>query len=336
MNAKNKFMIRWRLLAVYLGMVTVLLACTITGGGTQLNTDDALLRLEDGVIEVQDESGDWVPAAGESTFEMIGELQSTEPWAVAGTTFETRESTRIEEGLAAGDLVKVRGVILEDDTWVAYSIERVEEQTNPTIILIGQVTSIDPWVVNGITLNVTEDTVITGEIIPGMIVHVEILLLEDGTWEVIGIAPLGDFTETPGCATVVATVVSVNGNEIQFLGWPTTVTLGDASQTEDENDTDDGEDQDNGNENEDNDEEGGGVTVSPGQTVLAVVCVSENGQLVIVQITILDADDDDTSEGVEKVLVCHKPDKRGGHTISIAAPAVPAHLGHGDTLGPCP
>jgi hypothetical protein len=32
----------------------------------------------------------------------------------------------------------------------------------------------------------------------------------------------------------------------------------------------------------------------------------------------------------EKVIICHK-----GHTISVAAPAVPAHLRHGDTLGPC-
>jgi hypothetical protein len=32
----------------------------------------------------------------------------------------------------------------------------------------------------------------------------------------------------------------------------------------------------------------------------------------------------------EKVLVCHK-----GHTISVSPSAVPAHLRHGDTLGPC-
>jgi hypothetical protein len=32
-----------------------------------------------------------------------------------------------------------------------------------------------------------------------------------------------------------------------------------------------------------------------------------------------------------RVAVCHK-----GHTIVIASAAVPAHLKHGDTLGPCP
>jgi len=36
-----------------------------------------------------------------------------------------------------------------------------------------------------------------------------------------------------------------------------------------------------------------------------------------------------------KVLVCHKPG-RNQHTLSISVSALPAHLGHGDTLGPCP
>jgi len=62
---------------------------------------------------------------------------------------------------------------------------------------------------------------------------------------------------------------------------------------------------------------------------------------VIVQIIALNTDDngDDggTSTGGEKALVCHKPNsKKGGHTLSISQSAVPAHLGHGDTLGPCP
>jgi len=35
-------------------------------------------------------------------------------------------------------------------------------------------------------------------------------------------------------------------------------------------------------------------------------------------------------KGREKVTICHK-----GHTIRIAKPALPAHLRHGDTPGPC-
>jgi len=70
--------------------------------------------------------------------------------------------------------------------------------------------------------------------------------------------------------------------------------------------------------------------------VLVVVCTSEGGQIVIVEIIIVNGIDDvgTPSEG-EKVLVCHKPGKNQ-HTLSISASAVLAHLGHGDTLGPCP
>ncbi len=335
MGTNIKPVIRWPLIVGYMGIVALMLACMVGGAG--LRSNDVLLRLEDGVVKVQDDSGDWVPVGGESTFELTGKLESTDPWKVAGTTLETPDSTGIDEGLGAGDLVRVRGIILEDGTWVAYSIERVEEQTEPTIILIGKVTSVDPWIVNGIKLNVTADTVITGDITPGMIVRVEILLLEDGTWEVISIAPLGEFTEISGCATVVATVVSVNGDKIQFLGWPSVVTLGEGvkvgSNESQKGENEQGEDENNAGSDEH--QENGG-TLSPNQVVLVVVCNSDSGQVVITQIIILNIGDGGTSVEGEKVLICHKPDKKGGHTLSVSASAVPAHLAHGDKLGPCP
>ena len=326
MNKKNTLAVRWQWVAGYLGIVFALLACaTISGTGipptpaaTQVTvTPEAVLRLENGAIELRGESGDWLPVGGETTFEITGALASTDPWMVTGNTFATRDSTHIDEGLEAGDLVKVKGVILEDGTWLAYSIERLEEQTNPTIILIGRVTSINPWVVSGIALNVTSDTLISEGIEPEMIVRVEILLLEDGTWEVISIISLGDFTGVPGCATVTATVVSVNGNEIQLTGWPI-ITLDDDVKIE----TNDG----------------GEGTLSNSQVVLVVVCSSEDGQIVITHIIIINMGEGEIpSDGQgEKVLVCHKPDKKGGHTLSISSSAVSAHLGHGDKLGACP
>lgn len=47
-----------------------------------------------------------------------------------------------------------------------------------------------------------------------------------------------------------------------------------------------------------------------------------------------DDDDDDNADDDQyghKVTICHK-----GHTISVDRHAVPAHLAHGDTVGPCP
>jgi hypothetical protein len=132
----------------------------------------------------------------------------------------------------------------------------------------------------------------------------------------------------------VATIVSVDGNEVQFLGWPITVQLGDDVLNTGGEDEDDKDDESENDEGETEDIE----ALSAGQVVQAIICLSENGQIVIVQIVNLEDDDDgDFSDEGEKVLVCHKPEKKkGGNTLSIGAPAVPAHLGHGDTLGPCP
>jgi hypothetical protein len=324
MNTRIKPAVRWPWVAGYLGIIAILLACSTIGGTTVTPTaaatqvaPESVLRLENGVIELREETGDWLPVGGETTFEITGQLEGTDPWMVTGNTFATRDSTHIDEGLEAGVRVRVKGVILEDGTWLAYSIERIEQQTDPVIILIGKVTSIDPWVVNGITLDVTSDTLIGEGIEPEMIVRVEILLMQDGTWEVLSIVPLADFTDVPGCATVTATVMSVNGNEIQLAGWPV-ITL-----EEDviiEND------------------QGSEVTLSGNEVVLVVVCSSDDGQIRITHIIILNIGEGEVpSDGEgEKVLICHKPDKKGGHTLSISSSAVDAHLGHGDKLGPCP
>jgi hypothetical protein len=37
----------------------------------------------------------------------------------------------------------------------------------------------------------------------------------------------------------------------------------------------------------------------------------------------------------EKVTICHKPGTPDEATLRVGAPAVPAHLAHGDRLGPC-
>ena len=317
MNRKMNSNLRRVFVFGYLGTLIFILGCMTVMGGSP-NAQQATLQLDGDVVQVRDQDGGWTPVAGTSTFELVGSVESTEPWRVSGRTLETNQATRVGQDVQTGDLVLVRGAALEDDDWLAYSIEPAREQTDPVVTLIGTVDSVDPWVVNGITLTVTGETVVEGDITPGTLVQVEILLLEDGTWEVIRIVPLGDLTDTSGCANVIATVVSVNGDQIQFLGWPTTVTFED----------------DDTNENDDVDDR----VVEPGQKVLAVVCVVNN-RVVIVQVTVLDDDDGDDGEpsaNGEKVLVCHKPDKKGGHTLSIASAAVPAHLGHGDRLGACP
>ena len=327
MQTKIKPAYRWLLVAGYLGLVSALLACGAVAGATAVPTTMATptvteapqLRLEDGAVKVrvQEEGETWLPVAGESTFELVGELQSMEPWMVTGNTFAIRDTTQIDEGLEAGDRVQVSGLLLADNTWLANSIVRAtqEEAETPMIVLIGKVNSMDPWVVHGITLNVTADTVIIGEITPDLIVVVEILLLEDGTWEVLSIAPLSTFTEIPGCATVIASVARVSGTEVQFAGWPAILVDGEVTV-----------------ENE----SGEVVSLAADQRVLVVVCATEEGDFTITKIIVLEMGEESEPSNGGKALVCHKPDKKGGHTLSIATSAVPAHLAHGDRAGACP
>ncbi len=46
--------------------------------------------------------------------------------------------------------------------------------------------------------------------------------------------------------------------------------------------------------------------------------------------------DKDDEAGQPKITLCHKADRPNAHTIIVAEPALKAHLGHGDTVGPCP
>src|SRR5215216_584883 len=221
MSNPMKSILRWTL---FLIVVVIVSACSAAGVGSSA-VQQGILQLDNGIVKIKDQTGNLQPLAGDSTFELIGKVESVEPWKVSGRALQRNDATQIAQGLKVGDLVRVRGAVLQDGSWLAYSIEPAKQATNQTVTLIGQVTSTNPWVVNGLPLNVTNDTVINGDITPGTLARVEILLQEDGTWEVISISPLGDLPTTSGCATVVATVASVNGNQIQFVGWPAPVTV---------------------------------------------------------------------------------------------------------------
>ena len=318
---RNTAAIRWHLISGYLGIIALLTGCGGSGSTpvpvTATATELALLRLEKGAVEALQPDQGWTPVGGETTFEINGVLENTDPWMVNGNTFASREFTIVGEGLEAGSYVRVKGLILEDSTWLATSIERApDEVTSPMIVLIGKVASIDPWMINGITLDVTNDTLIGEGITTEMIVRVEILLLEDGTWEVLRIASLGNFTDVRGCASVLARVVSVNENELQLADWPL-ITIG--AQVTIENDA------------------GEPATLAPGQAILLVMCASRNEQIRITNIIVLNpaVDQPSANSSDDRQLICHKPNNRGGHTLSLPTEAVSAHLGHGDALGEC-
>jgi hypothetical protein len=244
-------------------------------------------------------------------FAFTGKLESMDPWKVAGIAFETREYTVIQPDLKIGDLVRVEGEIDADGLWIASKIERIELGSQASMVVIGTVISIDPWIVNGISINVSDETVISGNIQVGMLVRVELVLQPDGTWLALKIEPLNALVWFPSCIDVIATVVSIDGHQLQLLDWPL-MTLEDGVPIE--------------------------GTLAPDSIIRLRICFDQAMAIHIAYIVILVPGETLPPVGDlnGKVLVCHKPDgKKGGHTLSIGRPALPAHLGHGDYVGPC-
>lgn len=152
------------------------------------------------------------------TFDFTGLLGSINPWVVSGIGFETRDWTVITPGLVVGDAVRVRGTILSDGTWVANSVTRLHDTPPNTVTFVGIVNSVNPWVVNGLPLVVTDNTVILGIITPGTAVVVTAQLLPDGTWTVLSIRPLyPDFGL--GCLIFSSPVMLVNNDVIRVKHW---------------------------------------------------------------------------------------------------------------------
>lgn len=278
MGSNNKPVTRWLLIAGHLMIIMFMLACTAIAVKPSDAAPQGTIDIDDDLIKMVDGNGEWVPIAGESTFELTAELERRLPWTVASQTLETIDTTQIEEGLQVGDLVRVRGTILNDGIWLAYSIEHAEEQTDLIVNLIGKVNSIAPWIVSGITLHATDETDFQGDIRRGMLVRVEIL--SDSTWEMLSMAPLHDFKEIEDCVTVLATIMVLNGNQIQFLGWPN-LTLAENTQIENS------EDNENGDEDKNDNEEDVERTLQPDQEALVVICPAGDDQIMISQIIVL-------------------------------------------------
>jgi hypothetical protein len=260
---------------------------------------------------------------GEAVFEITGVLNSLEPLTVGGIRLVTAARTEMDKGLAVGDRVRAEGRILDDGTWLAEEVKRLDEGTASAFEFVGVVNTRDPWVVAGIPLSVTAETEIDPGIAAGDLVRVEGQILPDGTWLAREIRRLDDDL---GCLDLRGIVARIEGNQIAL-------TDGQVIDLE-------------------------GVTVV-GQLDIAVViviigCVGEDGQFLVITIIVIyqlpelpptptpgpTPTPQPTRPPAEsdKVTICHRPpgNPDNAHTITVGASAVPAHLAHGDSLGPCP
>ena len=152
----------------------------------------------------------------EREFAITGSVESIDPWVVDGIEFDTDDWTEIEEGIDVGDQVRVEGRILDDGKWVAEEIELLEEEEPRRFSFTGLVNSTDPWNVGGIDFTTDEHTVIVGQISASDLVHVEGVILPDGTLLAERIERLENEL---GCLSFSTAVRETGVNQIVLLDW---------------------------------------------------------------------------------------------------------------------
>ncbi len=258
----------------------------------------------------------------ERRFEFTGEVKEIAEdgtWTVSGVSFQTKQWTEIEEGIAVGSRVKVEGHILLDGTWVADEIELVDEDEELSFEFVGTVDQIEPswWVVSGISLTVNADTEKQGEIEEGDLVKVEGRITPEGEWVATEIKPVSQVIGS-GCIKLVAVVLEAQDeaillpNGVDIPLEDSIIVVGD---------------------------------LTAGAVIEMWVCVDNEGGVYVVSIVViyyLNPDDIVIvvppvvpPQEQQKVLICHKPLTKP-QTKAVPPEAVPGHLGHGDRLGPCP
>jgi len=252
----------------------------------------------------------------QSTFAFSGHVLNIDPWNVDGVLFEVRDWTLIEAGIELGDLVRVSGIILDDGTWVAERIEKIDDRLF-RLVFVGYVDSIDPWSIAGLPIATDENTDIDDQIEVGDLVKVTVWVQADGTWLARRIEWLSSGAEE-GCVLITAVITAINGDQIS-LSDGQVITLGD---TEIEGD------------------------LRVNAVAAIVACVNEDGEIEIVSITIIYVPPvrppqpplppgPPGEDRPERVTLCHKPGTPAEKTKTLPSSALFGHLGHGDTLGPC-
>jgi hypothetical protein len=313
----------------------------------------------------------------EQPFEFVGVIDEIagSDWTISGISIKVDGDTEIGEGLEAGDVVKVKGHIQADGTWLAESITLADED-ELKFEITGPVESMDPWVVAGVEFETDEATEIDEGIAVGDRVKVVGRILEDGRWvageiklieedqslrfefvgKVASIEPwviggvavatdenteitegieVGDIVRVEGTIRPDGTLLA---EEIELLD----AGLGCLDITAIVIQVGAGRvvllNGQTINLDESVQIDG---DIQPAAIVLIHLCVAEDGTIVIISITVifqLDVLPTATpGDDGEKVTICHRPpgNPNAAHTIIVGASALKEHLAHGDTLGPC-
>lgn len=128
-----------------------------------------------------------------AVIEFIGTVESTEPWIVNGIALTTDENSQIGEGIEIGTAVQVTAQILPDGSLLILNMQPITEFGDgclgyTSLVMIvgdGQITLLD-----GSTIALTADIVISGELVPGAVVMILTCTDADGVQTVTSIIVL--------------------------------------------------------------------------------------------------------------------------------------------------
>ncbi len=207
----------------FTGVVQNIISRTWTISGVAVAID-ANTRIEAGIVagdlvQVQGRilpNGTWLAASIQRTrqpehrFEFSGVVQSLTPWMVSGIGFQTDERTEIEAGIKVGDRARVAGRVLDNGTWLAEEIQRID-QTTLRFEIIGRVTRVNPWIIGGVPISVTGPTQIDSGIAAGDLVRVQGRILPNGTWVA---ETIRRFHVQPACTDTFGVVVKFDSHQI--------------------------------------------------------------------------------------------------------------------------
>ena len=296
---------------------------------------------------------------------------SNDVWVISGIKVTVDGNTTLYGDFVIGNPLEVEGVIKEDGTWLATTINLVTPG-GYSFEYTGVVQSLSPWIVSGVSFDTADWTEIDDSITVGDMVRVAGVVHADGIWVAETIELLdnahpmsfaffgpvlsnnpwnvGGVSLTVDGNTIIKGDITV-GEMVKVTGWiledgtwlateikHTGLHLGQGCFLV---------------TNLVQSVSGDQILLADGQTIvrtgdLVVTGDLKEGSLVRYQFCV-DAKGQGKVESVivvyqlegspqAKAVICHYPPGNPGnrHTIEVGQPAVAAHLAHGDTLGLCP
>lgn len=125
-------------------------------------------------------------------FEFAGQVESIDPWVVAGVEFEVDENTEIQETIVVSVQVKVEGQILEDGTWLAEEIKLLVDPTlGPGCVQVtGHVVSAGQYQLrldDGTVIDLDGTVLVDGELLNGSVIAIWVCTDANGESSVISI-----------------------------------------------------------------------------------------------------------------------------------------------------